>query len=454
MSIKTKHGLRRKRVRPGGLESLLCVLVISTAATYRFADGFVLGGSFSDESVRQSHSHTHSHRFRGQGSAAKSWSALSATRDKKAETAASTGTNSSMPSWSRAADDKRSESRFGIRRRVRAVLAKAKDRTGVSNLNSAEEPSPGSIVAEAASLGAFEVDSAADLYYRRKKEQGRNGASDNTSKNLGNGTDATELVVRKPEEITTQVRLLDDDDADIGSGDDVDALLNTEQPLEPLPFTLPKLTSEQLQALRRGERVQEQSKMGREGSGYVVMDIKAPPYVVWECLLDFEAYPENIGTVRGMTLFTNTHLKSSYVAEKPVLPGTGRETRHYGTASITRARFILSKFRLNIAAIHRYLPHPDGHYMIFTLDKASKNAVFQDAKGIWFTQSNPDGQGDDVTRIWLLCELKVSSLLPTFIVDYAAKRAMPRATTWLKPLAEDMAERWMTKPVNGYSGKK
>jgi hypothetical protein len=39
--------------------------------------------------------------------------------------------------------------------------------------------------------------------------------------------------------------------------------------------------------------------------------------------------------------------------------------------------------------------------------------------------------------------LKVSSILPTFIVDYTAKRAMPRATNWLKPHVEPIAEKWL-----------
>ena len=55
----------------------------------------------------------------------------------------------------------------------------------------------------------------------------------------------------------------------------------------------------------------------------------------------------------------------------------------------------------------------------------------------------------DYTRVWLLCELKVSWALPTFIVDYAAKRAMPRATTWLKPQVEAAAELWLKeRPVD------
>ena len=226
---------------------------------------------------------------------------------------------------------------------------------------------------------------------------------------------------------------------------DVDSLLASEKTVDPLPFKLPKLTEQQRKLLLAGERIQEQSKMGREGSGYVVLDVKAPPYVVWECLLDFEAYPEYISTVKRMSMFTNTHLTSSYLSEKPELPGTSREMRHYGTASISRASFVLSKFQLKIAAVHKYQPHPDGHFMEFTLDPACKNVVLKDAKGIWYTQSNPDGLGEDVTRVWLLCELKVSRVLPTMIVDYVAERAMPRATNWLRPRVEIMRKELMNE---------
>ena len=226
----------------------------------------------------------------------------------------------------------------------------------------------------------------------------------------------------------------------------MESLLQTDGlPLEPLPFTLPTLTNEQEQALARGERVQEQSKMGREGSGYVVMDIPAPAYAVWECLLDFEKYPENIGTVRSMRMFTNTHLKQTYISEQPVPAGMGMGTRHYGNPSIARAAFVLSKFRLNIAAIHQYQPHPDGHYMTFTLDRACANMILQDAKGIWYTQENPE---TGITRVYLLCELRVSKVLPTFIVDYAAKRAMPRATEWLRPTVADFCSRWEASEPN------
>jgi len=211
-------------------------------------------------------------------------------------------------------------------------------------------------------------------------------------------------------------------------------------PPEPLPFTLPDLTPEQEQQVRAGERVQFQADMGREGDGFVVWDVKASEDVIWDVLLDFHSYPDNISTVRSMTMYTNTHLKDDYRHEKPIAYEDGSYAMlKRGVPSVTRASFMLSKFRLKIAAIHKYRPHPQGDYMVFTLDPACTNMVLKSAKGVWHTQCNPDGKGKEYTRVWLLCELKVSSLLPQFITDYAAKRAMPRATTWLKPKVEGVA---------------
>jgi hypothetical protein len=404
--------------------------------------------------------------------------------------------------WSRSGSgDEKSSSRFGVRKRVRAVLEKAKNRTGINNVNSSNgEADDSNDNDKLFSIGGFDGDP--DLVSTPTSSNGSNGASAPTANGASingsaapvNGSSApvngsaapvngsaapangsaapvnrsaapvngsvapvngsvaplngsvapveyqaSESSAKKPSKGNAAIP------GEILTGQ-VNKMLNSnlpEEPLEPLPFTLPQITQDQRDLLANGERIQEQSKMGREGSGFVVLDVKAPPYAVWECLLDFEAYPENIGTVRSMNMFTSQHLKSSYIAEKPVLPGTGRATRRYGNASITRAKFVLSKFRLNIAAIHKYRPHPDGHYMVFTLDRACTNAVLQDAKGIWYTQSNPDERGEEYTRVWLFCEVKVSPMLPSFIVDYAANRAMPRATTWLKPTVEAAAKEWL-----------
>ena len=352
---------------------------------------------------------------------------------------------------------KRKGSRLQVRRRVKAVLEKARIRTGVRNGSVASSPPPPprstpTVVAEAATIGGL-GDGAADIVFTQIDKKSTSSSSSSYTKNGTNGatnvTDSTtEKAINGNQSNNTSVRFFEDEELGLqkdngvsvngasfvnSSATDIqteNGLVNSKEEttsstattdirprkpkdfdvirgdmpsanafVEPLPFKLPSLSAEQKKKLEIGERVQEQSRMGREGSGYVVLDVEAPPYIVWECLLDFESYPELIPTVRSMQLYTSTKLNTGYTGEKPVLPGTGRETRHYGTPSITRACFVLSKFRLNIAAIHRYTPHPKGDYMEFTLDPSCTNMVLKGAKGTWYTEENPDGRKVSESKI-------------------------------------------------------
>lgn len=289
------------------------------------------------------------------------------------------------------------------------------------------------VIAEAASIGAL---GDMELEYKSEETQ-----KTKQKKSKPASTYSAKEVEPSPGDDLVPSKKLTEMDALKG---DVSAAFSMPPP--PLPFTLPELTTEQKTMLQNGERVQYQSDMGREGSGFVVMDVKAPAAVVWECLLDFYSYPQTIPTVRDVQMFTNTHMNSDYYSEaaiekKEYQDGTLATLKH-GIPSVTRAAFTLSKFRLKIAAIHKYRPHPLGDYMVFTLDPACTNLVLKNAKGVWHTQTNPDGRGEEYTRVWLLCELRVSPLLPQWITDYAAKRAMPRATTWVKPTVEAAADLW------------
>lgn len=411
--------------------------------------------------------------------------------------------------WSNAVRHKSelNESRFGVRKRVQTVLDKAKKRTGIDNSSAAtdrlsslenrENPfvqSGLNIVAEAASIGALDpvvidengnVDVALD-YTSSKDAGGIKPSEENydypaimarlsddiTRATAVNGVKQTsESSPNAPSIISSTALYQPEDDfvlkqkSDVEPNSDLTQNTNTRAekgtPREkvssvassslpqPLPFTLPTLSAEQSRRVTNGERVQFQDDMGRAGSGFVVWDVKAPASVVWDCLLDFQSYPQTIPTVREVVMYTNTHLKEDYRAEKPLdfEDGTVAICKH-GVPSVTRAQFSLSKFRLKIAAVHKYRPHPSGDYMIFTLDPASTNMVLKYAKGIWYTESNPNGK-EGHTRVWLLCELRVSRLLPQWIVDYAAARAMPRATTWLKPQTEAAAMLWLKDEIKG-----
>ena len=224
-------------------------------------------------------------------------------------------------SWSQR-DSHSDGSRFGVRRRVRAALEKAKNRTGIKNINSETDSK---------SLFEFPVEDPFSSLYQFK-------LSESTSQKPSAPIVYNQILqaASAPIEPTTVPIIISTstvNEKSILEQSYVQAIK-----IDPLPFSLPNLNSEQREILAKGESVQQQSTMSREGSGYVVMDIPAPDYVIWEALLDFEAYPQNIGTVRSMQMFTNTNLRQSYVAEKPVLPGTGRETRHYGNGGRSQKR--------------------------------------------------------------------------------------------------------------------
>lgn len=316
-------------------------------------------------------------------------------------------------SWSRRA----SSSPLKVRNRVRAVLKRARDRTGISNSSEDEDVASqqqqkqqqrDTIVAEpeknAFSMtekmnGTPDLVNGSLLKYLQptiapQVENGFESPRPESFNTENESIPAIQTNMEKEPVAPNAQNVVANESVASSSSTTMSAATTpcATSKVEPLPFSLPKLTEDQKRRLLLGERIQEQSKMGNEGSGYVVVDVKAPPYVVWECLLDFESYPETIPTVRDMKLFTSTHLKEGYHAELPVVGGAGRATRHYGTPSVTRAAFVLSKFRLNIAAIHTYRPHPDGDYMIFTLDPSCTNVVLQNAKGIWYTQACPEGR--------------------------------------------------------------
>ena len=369
------------------------------------------------------------------------------------------------------------ESRYGVRRRVKSVLEKAKKRTGIRNnsedfLNSSI-PSPApplkslkttssvtNVVAEAASIGGLgavvvdetegkidvaldyvpppkvvveeqakggenneekvesktpisvEVDSTENKVSNEKKEVPTTGSKTTKKKSSPASTYSPSNISINPQPEDILVPAAKKPSSNIEQSPkaekktpipEIDALKGDvsaafSMPPPPLPFTLPKLSREQNDLLLSGGRVQFQTDMGREGSGFIAVDVKAPADVVWECLLDFNSYPQTIPTVRDVQMFTNTHLAQDYYAEKEVdrikyEDGTLATLKH-GIPSVTRAAFSMSKFRLKIAAIHKYRPHPQGDYMIFNLDPACTNLVLQDAKGVWHTQTNPDGRGE------------------------------------------------------------
>lgn len=73
----------------------------------------------------------------------------------------------------------------------------------------------------------------------------------------------------------------------------------------------------------------------------------------------------------------------------------------------------------------------------FKLDDNRPNLAVRSADGFWFVEEPLDRQDNNnnkgqVSRVWLSANIVVSRLVPTMVVDYAAGRALPRATAWLQ----------------------
>ncbi|CAM9515607.1 unnamed protein product [Chrysoparadoxa australica] len=182
------------------------------------------------------------------------------------------------------------------------------------------------------------------------------------------------------------------------------------------PKGLPKLTPIELRQLRNGERVQRQTRRGGNGSGLVVVDVRADTDTVTGALLDYSRYAEMIGTVREARLL---------------------EVQEH----TTKAEFCLSRFRLRLRVV---LSNGtlDNNIVTFQLDpdctKVGKG-LFKQASGYWFVEALDERPG--YSRVWMKADVETGPLLPPFIVDYAAARALPRASTWLKPQCEGRQRR-------------
>ena len=197
----------------------------------------------------------------------------------------------------------------------------------------------------------------------------------------------------------------------------VDTTTQEDCPVRP---KLPVLTPENLLALRQGERVQRQVRDGRVGTGMVVVDVDADVPTVFAVLTDIDKYPERIPTVRAAVTY--------FRAEK-----------------LLKTQFQISKFRLQINTELRCAR--EANMLEFKMDPERPAPFLTDAQGFWFLEDvTSEGASEPTpnavaarTRIWLVADIACSSLLPTAIVDYAAARALPRATSWLKPCMENMS---------------
>lgn len=168
---------------------------------------------------------------------------------------------------------------------------------------------------------------------------------------------------------------------------------------------LPDLNGRDKMRLASGEMIEKQERNGTRGSGFVVVDIQSSPDVVFDTLSRFEMYQEMIPIVRSSTIIC-------------------RE------GDDTIAEFTLSRFLLRVNVKHTVVR--DERLITFTLDPDRVNLVFREAEGFWHVQI-PADRPEGYCRVYLSADIVTHILVPPLLMDYAASRALSKATKWLKP---------------------
>jgi ribosome-associated toxin RatA of RatAB toxin-antitoxin module len=179
-------------------------------------------------------------------------------------------------------------------------------------------------------------------------------------------------------------------------------------PYEPNPLDI-TLDEEQLERLAEGKLVImtiENADTG--GTGIGIIDIAAPPDMVWSRITGFEHYPEWIGPVDFCEVYhqsgdtTNTHVK------------------------ISGFLYSYEYFLTNVF-------WPEHDMLIWTLDY-SRESEFDDCVGVWFVEPHPEKEG--WTRAWFSSDLKLHSPIPGFIMNFIKKKGIKDATAWVKEQSE------------------
>jgi len=183
---------------------------------------------------------------------------------------------------------------------------------------------------------------------------------------------------------------------------------------EPVGLNLPELSDQDKIMLAAGEAIQTQERNGGAGTGVIVLDVPASPECVFNTLTKFNEYSRTIPTVRNVHIYSSSH-------------------------NTNQAEFSVSRFKLKLNVKHRI--NKEQRIIHFNLDDSRPNLVLRQATGFWFVQT-PLDRPDGYSRVFFKATVTASRLVPTPVVDYAAGRALTRATSWMQPHFTRLSRRY------------
>jgi ribosome-associated toxin RatA of RatAB toxin-antitoxin module len=205
---------------------------------------------------------------------------------------------------------------------------------------------------------------------------------------------------------TSYAKVLSSGDVLLPSSHEYDGQEDQEEPSKPLVLTnLPDLNAQDKMILAAGGMIQKQYRDGYRGSGYVVVDIKSSPNVVFDTLTQIAMYENMIPIVKSSKIISSDGIS-------------------------TVAEFALTSLFIRANVKHTVLP--DKRLLKFILDENQINLVVKEAEGFWHVQV-PTDRPAGYCRVYLSAQVLTDTMVPPLILDYAVSRALSRATKWLKP---------------------
>jgi ribosome-associated toxin RatA of RatAB toxin-antitoxin module len=175
-----------------------------------------------------------------------------------------------------------------------------------------------------------------------------------------------------------------------------------------VPPTGLSLTTTEREALARGEAIRKTLRGKSGGRGVAIVDVAAPPEVVWACLRDFSRYPQMVPNVKAAEVYS-------------------RAGDHVWT------RFVLGGGGVSIEYFVDHVFRPQDGYMTWTLDYDRKSDL-DDSVGFWRVYPHPEKPGH--ARIFYSIDIRVGWWVPGFVEDMLAKDGLTRSTEWVKVEAE------------------
>jgi len=156
------------------------------------------------------------------------------------------------------------------------------------------------------------------------------------------------------------------------------------------------------------------------GRGVAVLDITAPPEIVWSRIKGYEHYEEWVGPVKFAEVYkqddhhTFTHVK-------------------------------ISGFLYRYEYFLRNTWWPDHQMLTWVLDY-ERFSDFDDLVGAWFVEAHPTKE--NWSRAWFSSDLKLRAKIPGFLMNFIKKQGLKDATSWVKKQSEIAAGTFVPEKID------